>query len=66
VLNLSAFDQPPAAVDSVGMFLLLDFLMGSSIVDLTRLHDLPAAEAEGLIRRTLLKSGYGARKNEAR
>ena len=48
------------------MFLLLDFLMGSSIVDLTRLHDLPAAEAEGLIRRTLLRSGYGARKNDAR
>jgi hypothetical protein len=43
------------------MLLLLDFLLESSDLDLTRLRDLPAAEAECLIRRLLLRSGYGAR-----
>lgn len=50
----------PADVES-GVVLLLDFLMGSSIDEVTRrhhLHSRPAAEAA--IRALLLRHGYGA------
>ncbi len=51
----------PAEAESVGVILLIDFLMGSSIDEVTRrhrLHSVPAAEAA--IRALLLRHGYDA------
>ncbi len=45
--------------DLVGLFVLLDFLMGNSIDQVTRGHRLAStAVAEALIRSVLLRHGY--------
>ena len=49
-------DREPA-----GVVVLLDFLMGSSLDELTRRYHLPSVlDTEALIRAMLLRHGYGA------
>lgn len=56
----SAFSELPADADSVGLFALLDFLMGSSIDDVTQSHRFRSiAQTEAAIRAVLLLHGYG-------
>lgn len=46
--------------EPVGVFALLDFLMGSSLDEVTRRHRLPSRLAtEAVIRAVLLEHGYG-------
>jgi hypothetical protein len=48
-------------VDSTGVFALLDFLMGSSIDEVTRQHRLTSRiHTEAVIRALLLHHGYDA------
>jgi hypothetical protein len=48
-------------LESAGVFVLLDFLMGSSLDEVTRRHRLPSVLAtESVIRAVLLQHGYGA------
>jgi hypothetical protein len=47
-------------LESVGVFVLLDFLTGSSLDEVTRRHRLPSVLAtEAVIRAVLLRHGYG-------
>jgi hypothetical protein len=50
----------PIDEESLGVFALLDFLMGSSLDEVTRRHRLPSLLAtEAVIRAVLLQHGYG-------
>ena len=55
------------SAEAAGIFVLLDFLLGSSIDEVRRRHRLSSAsEAEALIRATLLRHGYGATRFRAK
>jgi hypothetical protein len=52
-----------ADVEAAGVFALLDFLMGSSMSEVTRRHRLDSIQqTEALIRAVLLLHGYDAAK----
>jgi hypothetical protein len=58
-LNRSAFSEARVDAERVGVFALLDFLMGSSIEEVTRRHRLVSCvDTEAVIRTVLLHHGY--------
>jgi hypothetical protein len=61
-LSRSAFSGGERDRESLGLYVLLDFLTGSSIPDLAARYDLGAAvNVEALVRAVLLRHGYRAR-----
>jgi hypothetical protein len=61
VSNRFALSEFERDRESVGLYVLLDFLTGSSIADLALAHDLGgAADTEALLRAVLLRHGYRA------
>ena len=63
----SASDRSPAFDQRLGILVLLDFLVGTSIADAAQRHGLRSeAEAEGMIRDVLLQNGYTVREDQAR
>jgi hypothetical protein len=57
--NRSASSQSRADADTVGVFALLDFLMGNSIDEVTQRHRLTSRiHTEAVIRAVLLRHGY--------
>ena len=63
----SASDRSPAFEQTLGVLVLLDFLVGTSIADAAQRHGLRShAEAESLIRTVLLQNGYTVREDRAR
>jgi hypothetical protein len=66
VPSRSASDGDPRDTDGADVYILLDFLTGTSIEGLLRRHELGSpSEAEAALRRVLLRNGYGARHNDA-
>ncbi len=62
----SASDPGPGDADGADVYILLDFLTGTSIEGLLRRHELGSpSEAEAALRRVLLRNGYIARNNGA-
>jgi hypothetical protein len=57
--NRSVFSERRADAEHVGVFALLDFLMGSSIEEVTQRHRLVShVHTEAMIRTVLLHHGY--------
>ena len=54
-------------IELLGEFVLLDFLMGKSIAEVTALYEMHSqADAENLLRQLLLRHGYAAASEEKR
>jgi len=66
VPSRSASDGDPQERDGADVYILLDFLTGTSIEGLLRRHELGSpSEAEAALRRVLLRNGYIARNDGA-
>ncbi len=64
-MSRSAFSGSRRDREFLGVYVLLDFLTGSSIPDLAVRYDLrDAVNVEALLRAVLLRHGYRARSDE--